>query len=122
MSSFSLDLKGSIGSLDTMANAMLEEDFKSSHPDLTIWSRDNDENSNDGEKLASERQFGNRESIDETHDPNEGGNSSNKKSDIRSVVIQVPPKRRKLDPSITVHRLVHGTSEFGFKIICKIIR
>lgn len=110
-----VDFQGSIGSLlDTMANAMLESEFKSSHPDLTVWTKDNDNDNDsnahsDGKLRNCERRFGNRESIDETLPPqNEDCNFQSKKSDMRSVVIQLPPKRRKLDPSITTKRLVHG--------------
>mgnify|MGYP005847678367 CR=1 FL=1 len=102
------DFIGSIGSFDTtMANAMLDSEFKSSHPDLTIWKEENSEHS----KMNSERRFGNRESIDETlptNTDNRGSGGETKKSDMRSVVIQLPPKRRKLDPSITAKRIVHG--------------
>lgn len=89
-----LSLLKSSGSLATMANAMLEEDFKSSHPDLTLWDR------------------GDPESKLHNNNDKENRNKTKRTSDPRSVVIQVPPKRRKLDPSLTARRLVHeiGTS------------
>ena len=83
-----------------MANAMLEEDFKSSHPDLTIWDQ-----SQQDDKLYGEQKVGNDK---ENLLLSEQGSSGKRTGDPRSVVIQVPPKRRKLDPSLTVRRLVHG--------------
>jgi len=95
-----LSLFKSSGSLATMANAMLEEDFKLSHLDLTIWDQSNDK------EYGESKQGNAKEDLIEKSSMRAGG--------PRSVVIQVPPKRkrRKLDPSLTARRLVHeiGTS------------
>lgn len=89
-----LHLLRSSGSLATMAEKMLQEDFKSSHPDLTIW------NSNNGLN-DSDKEYGEAKN----NDNDKPGN----KRDPRSVVIQLPEsKRRKLDPTLTARRLVHG--------------
>ncbi|CAB9526963.1 expressed unknown protein [Seminavis robusta] len=98
-----------------MANRMLEGDFKSSHPDLTIW-MDTDDN-------GKNSKFSEEKSNKESYEGIGGGNGIIRKDsngilrkrssgDMRTVSIQVPHKRRRMDPSLSTRRLVHeiGTS------------
>lgn len=124
----------SSGSLATMANAMLDGEFKASHPDLMVW-METQQNlvRSPSEPFVQGQQQSQQQQQDDSNDtttkhtatatPNKasssntnisGGimvraNSPSKRStgDMRSVVIQVPPKRRKMDPSLTARRLVH---------------
>ena len=128
----------SSGSLATMANAMLDGEFKSSHPDLMSWmeqqqlqqrlsmnqfepdnDNDDDDNEDDDNNNNDNEPNNPKQTASGGKENSSGGggggimvraNSPSKRStgDMRSVVIQVPPKRRKLDPSLTVRRLVHG--------------
>ena len=86
-----IQLQSSV-SLANMANAMLEDELKSSQPDLAIWS-------SAAASEEADKRYG-EEKTDTT--------VLKKRRDPRSVVIQVPPKRRKLDPALTARRLVHG--------------
>jgi hypothetical protein len=97
-----------------MANRMLDGEFKSSHPDLTIWMDEGDDNDNDGKAKFSEEKS-NKEAQDGTDNNNNNNNNTKdgiirKRSngDMRTVSIQVPPKRRRLDPSVSTRQLVHG--------------
>lgn len=116
----------SSGSLAKMAEKMLDNDFKASHPDLVVWMEEQQLE----RRLQSQNNLsdGNQDNNGKTYPPrrasagglkasgSSGGlrTSPSKRSngDLR-VVIQEPPnnnsKRRKLDPSLTTRRLVYGT-------------
>jgi len=76
-----------------MAEAMLEEDYRNSHTNLKEWGDDNE---------YMELQ---QKQSDTCTDPNA---ADMKKSDSRSVVIQVPPKRRKISCAYSAKEVVDG--------------
>jgi hypothetical protein len=82
-------------SIVNMAEAMLEQDYKSSHTSLKEWGDENEKK----DQVERDRQqqivegTPQKTNQDETRQDN---TNDGKKSDVRSVVIQVPPKRRKI--------------------------
>lgn len=84
-----------------MAEAMLENEYMTSHSDLKEWG---DEQEKD-EQSRSNRKDG--DSRDEENDFR--GRRSPKKSEMRSVQIRLPsPKRQKLCTAFTAKEVVEG--------------
>jgi hypothetical protein len=85
---------------------MLEDEYKSAHTNLKEWCGED-------EKRGMEKEC-QREQVEEkapNTNPDEEtqqDTSDEKKSDIRSVVIQVPPKRRKISNAFTAREVVDG--------------
>jgi len=146
----------SSGSFATMAQAMIENnEFRSSHQDLTIWTMGGSGEEEEGNPNNSNDMYNNDSDNDRQEDPSpppnmatafeealvknsnnddstsnnrndssspgrspsiirtdqNTSNNSHKRSEGRSVVIQVPPKRQKIiDPSVTARSLAHGKS------------
>ena len=90
-----------------MAEAMLQEEYKTSHTNLEEWGDEN-------EMEEAAKQYQQREESEEkgpTTNPKEHrqDTSREKKSDMRSVVIKVPPKRRKISNTYSINEVVNGT-------------
>jgi len=117
---FELTLDTSSGNLSDMANAMVNSDsFKASHPNLMDWMEEQHRHQQERlERLdagetspsSSDKNLNKNQS---SSGSGGGGilvrsNSPNKRSQS-SLRFQEPPKRRKLDPNLTVKRLVRGT-------------
>ena len=109
-----------------MAEKMLDNDFKASHPDLVVWMEEqhlerrlqsqnnlSDGNQNDGNGKTYPSRTTSAGGLKDSVSSGGLRTSPSKRSnaDLR-VVIQEPPnknsKRRKLDPSLTTRRLVYG--------------
>jgi len=90
-----------------MAEAMLQEEYKTSHTNLKEWGDEN-------EMEEAAKQYQQREESEEkgpTTNPKEHrqDTSREKKSDMRSVVIKVPPKRRRISNTYSINEVVNGT-------------
>lgn len=92
-----------------MAEAMLQDDYKLSHPNLQEWAALSEKNDQPAHTSHYTNTAPLSEQRSEDTTPYDAG--LNKKSEVRSVVIQVPPKRQKL--CITTHtarEVVEGKS------------
>jgi hypothetical protein len=84
-----------------MAEAMLEEEYKISHSNLKEWG---DEQEKDEQSRTNRKDGDSRKEQDDSRD-----DSSPKKSQMRSVQIQLPsPKRQKLCTAFTAKEVVEG--------------
>jgi hypothetical protein len=91
-------------SIINMAEAMLEEDYKKSHTDLKEWGEENEKQEKDkASQQGPEKKAPNTKPEETRQESNE-----DRKSEIRSVVIQLPPspKRRKISNAFTVGEVV----------------
>lgn len=83
---------------------MLEEDYKKSHTDLKEWGEENEKQEKDkASQQGPEKKAPNTKPEETRQESNE-----DRKSEIRSVVIQLPPspKRRKISNAFTVGEVV----------------
>jgi hypothetical protein len=101
-------------SLLNMAEAMLEDEYKSSHTDLKEWGDENEKK--EMEKECQQEQVEEKELNTNPDEETRQDTSDEKKSEIRSVVIQVPPKRRKISNAFTAGEVVDG--KFLFMLNC----
>jgi hypothetical protein len=89
-------------SIVNMAEAMLDDDYKSSHTSLKEWGDENEKK----DQAERDRQQQIVEGTPQKTNPDETrqeNTNDDKKSDVRSVVIQVPPKRRKISNACGVN-------------------
>ncbi len=102
-------------SILNMAEAMLQNnDYKSSHSSLKEYADEEDSKQNvkqedemkTVEDITTSTTTGN---YDDDEMPQSATHSGEKKSEGRCVVIQVPPKRRKLSSPFTPKEIVDGT-------------
>ncbi len=89
-----------------MAEAMLDDDYKLSHPDLQDWFNREVVSEPEGILLPpAEETIKTTTSTMTTHH-----NKEERKAERRSVVIQLPPKRMKLSSDLTAKQVVDGKS------------
>lgn len=100
-------------SILNMAEAMLQNnEYKTSHTSLNDFAEesDNKETTNDDVELATDNTAIEKRNNEEEATPQREKRNGDKKSEGRSVVIQVPPKRRKISTPFTPKEIVDGTS------------
>ena len=100
-------------SILNMAEAMLQNnEYKTSHTSLNDFAEesDNKETTNDDVDLATDNIAIEKRNNEEEGTPQREKRNGDKKSEGRSVVIQVPPKRRKISTPFTPKEIVDGTS------------
>ena len=101
-------------SILNMAEAMLQNnEYKTSHTSLNDFAdeSDNKDTVMQGEAdIATDNSTIEKRSNDEEKLPPREKSNGDKKSEGRSVVIQVPPKRRKISTPFTPKEIVDGTS------------
>jgi hypothetical protein len=90
-----------------MAEKMLDEEYKFYHTDLNRWGKtqEKEDQANKNEETVRDEQ---RQPEQTPRKGEETSCSPTKKSEIRSVVIQVPPKRQKLATGSTAKEIVEG--------------
>jgi hypothetical protein len=99
-----------------MAEAMLEEEYKSSHEldegeDLKA-SFQQEASNEDDKKKAPPSALKPRTGYDSVHENDmKDSTRTDKKSDVRSVVIQVPSKRQRLSGDYSAVDVVHGLNK-----------
>ena len=88
-----------------MAEAMLDEEYKSSHTDLKDYGEESEKREQALKSDVDEETPTTEEREEESHKKDI---PTPKKSEQRSVVIQVPPKRQKLCSAFTAKEVVQG--------------
>ena len=101
-------------SILNMAEAMLQNnEYKTSHTSLNEFADEppNNDTMMQGETdIAADNSTIEKRSYNEEKLPPREKSNGDKKSEGRSVVIQVPPKRRKISTPFTPKEIVDGTS------------
>jgi len=99
-------------SILNMAEAMLRDEYKSSHSSLKSFATDEAGESKDEDNKEVESKDDSKGNDDgkrkEQTSSDRSKAQSDKKSEGRSVVIQVPPKRRKISTPFTPKEIVIG--------------
>lgn len=91
---------------------MLQDGYKSSHSSLKSFEDENEQKEKETsrqEDTLKRKEPSNEEDTEKSQPPPSGA----KKSEIRSVVIQVPVKRHKISTPFTPREVIDGTCRVG---------
>ena len=98
-------------SLLNMAEAMLQDEYKLSHTDLKEWGDENEKKESEKEQKQEQAE----QTLPPQDDETRQDTDDDKKVENRSVVIQVPPKRRKISHAFNAREVVDGKSLLFFQ-------